>query len=107
MNLSSSPPTAALDPRVAIMQNGAFKGGDPEVMQTVNSFASLQGFWRSHDNVRYPALNGDPNYIANLDWVPDQGFPIDLDITPSGKITVSNGRNGFSRTYQARGASAP
>jgi hypothetical protein len=54
--------------------------------------------------VRYPSLNGDPNYIANPDWVPDQAFSLNLDITPWGSITVTNGRNKFSRTYKARAA---
>jgi formylmethanofuran dehydrogenase subunit E-like metal-binding protein len=48
-------------------------------------------------------LNGDPNYIANPDWVPDQAFPLALDITPGGGITVTNTRNNYSRIYMARG----
>ncbi len=104
MNLSSSPPTAALDPLVAIMQNGPLKGGDQEPIRTVMSYPGLQGFWRTHYTVRYPGLNGDPNLIANLDWVPDQGYSIDLDITPAGKITVVNTRNLFSKSYDSRGA---
>lgn len=104
MDLSSSPATAALDPLVAIMQNGPTKGGDERVIKTVDSYPDLKGFWRVHYSVRYPDLNGNPNYIANLNGTPDEGYPIDLDITPGGKITVRNGRNGFSRTYRARAA---
>jgi competence protein ComEC len=104
MNLSSSPPTAALEPRVALMQNGPKKGGDEEVIKTVDSYPDLKGFWRVHYSVRYPGLNGDPNYIANLNSVPDQGYSISLDITPGGEITVTNGRNQFSKTYKAHDA---
>jgi hypothetical protein len=104
MGLSSSPPTAALDPLVAVMQNGPTKGGDEAVMKTVESYPHLEGFWQSHYSVRYPALNRDPDYIANLDWVPDQSYPITIAITPGGSITVTNGRNNFSKTYRARGA---
>jgi beta-lactamase superfamily II metal-dependent hydrolase len=104
MGLSSSPPTAAFDPLIAVMQNGPTKGGDEAVMKTVESYPDLQGFWQSHYSVRYPALNGNPDYIANLDWVPDQSYPITLDITPGGAITVINGRNNFSKTYKARAA---
>jgi competence protein ComEC len=107
MNLSSSPPTAALDPLVAVMQNGALKGGDQEVIHTVMSYPSLEGFWRSHYTVRYPGLNGDPNMIANLDWVPDQGYSIDLDIAPSGRVTMTNTRNHFTKSYQARSSAIP
>ncbi len=103
MDLSSSPPTGALDPLVALMQNGAMKGGDAAVIKTVDSYPDLEGFWREHDSVRYPDLNGDPNYIANLDQQPDRGYSILVDVTPRGKITVTNERNQFSKAYQARG----
>lgn len=102
MDLSSSPPTGALDPLVALMQNGPMKGGDAAVIKTVDSYPHLQGFWREHYSVRYPDLNGDPNYIANLDQQPDQGYSIMVDIAPSGTITVINGRNQFSKVYHAR-----
>ena len=102
MSLSSSPPTVAFDPTIAIMQNGPTKGGDKEVIKTVEGYPHLKGFWRTHYLVRYPDLNGDPNYIANLNVLPEHSYPIDLDISPGGKITVTNGRNGFSKTYYAR-----
>lgn len=104
MNLSSSPPTGALDPLVAVMQNGPTKGGDAAVIKTVNTYPDLKGFWRLHYTVRYPDLNGDPNYIANLNGVPDEGYPIDLEISRGGTITVTNTRNGFTKTYKARAA---
>ena len=103
-NLSSSPPSAAVDPIVAVMGNGPSKGGDDDPIRTVEHFPHLEGFWREHVAVAHPDLSGDPNYIANLDWIPDQNFTVDLSITPQGAITVSNGRNRFSKTYQARGA---
>lgn len=103
MDLSSSPPTGALDPLVALMQNGPRKGGDASVIRTVDSYPALQGFWREHYSVRYPDLNGDPNYIANLNEQPDHGYSISVDITPSGKITVTNDRNQFSKVYHSRG----
>jgi len=104
MDLSSSPPTAALEPQVAIMQNGPTKGGDADVIHTVTAYPGLQGFWRSHDTTRYPDLNGDPNYIANRDGEPDQGHAIAVDVSEGGQITVTNTRNDFSRRYRARDA---
>jgi beta-lactamase superfamily II metal-dependent hydrolase len=104
MDLSSSPATAVLAPVVAIMQNGPTKGGDERVIKTVDSYPGLQGFWRTHYSVRYPDLNGDPNYIANLNGTPDEGYAVNISITPGGAITVTNARNGFDKTYQARGA---
>lgn len=104
MDLSSSPATAALSPIIAVMQNGPTKGGDEPVINTVNSYPGLEGFWRVHYSVRYPGLNGDPNYIANLNGVPDKGYSVDLDISQGGKMTVTNSRNGFTKTYTARAA---
>jgi competence protein ComEC len=104
MDLSSSPATAALAPLVAVMQNGPTKGGDERVIKTVDSYPGLEGFWRVHYSVRYPELNGDPNYIANLNGMPDQGNSINLEISPGGKIRVTNFRNGFTKTYTARAA---
>lgn len=104
MDLSSSPPTGALDPLVALMQNGSTKGGDQKVIQTVNTYPDLKGFWRAHETIRYPDLNGDPNYIANLGSAADQGYSIGLEITANGDIAVTNSRNQFSKRYQARGA---
>jgi hypothetical protein len=103
MDLSSSPPTGALDPLVALMQNGPMKGGDAAAINTVDSYPDLHGLWREHYSVRYPDLNGDPDYIANLNQQPDQGYSISVDITPIGIITVTNDRNQFSKVYHARG----
>ena len=103
MNLSSSPATIALDPLVALMQNGPTKGGDEEVIKTVRSYPDLGGLWATHYSVRYPDLNGDLNYIANLDQKPDEAHSIEVDVTPAGEIAVTNSRNNFSKTYKARG----
>jgi competence protein ComEC len=104
MDLSSSPPTAAFRPLVALMQNGPMKGGDEAPLKTVESYPGLEGLWLSHYSVRYPALNPNPDYIANLNVQPDKAYPIDVDIASSGKITVTNPRNGFTKTYWARAA---
>jgi competence protein ComEC len=104
MDLSSSPPTAALAPIVAIMQNGPTKGGDAVVLNTVNSYPELEGLWKSHYSVRSPDLNGDPDLIANLAGTANQGYSLALDITPKGEIKVTNTRNQFSKMYKARAA---
>lgn len=100
MSLSSSPPTAALRPKVAIMQNGPTKGGDELVVKTVEAYPGLQAFWRLHDISGNPALNGDAAYIANRDGEPDGGNPIHLDVERNGHFTVVNGRTAVRRAYQ-------
>ena len=105
MDLSSSPPTRALDPIVTIMANGAIKGGDEAPMKMIASYGHHdQALWMLHYTVRYPTLNPAADFIANLDWVPDQNFNLMATVTPAGLITVSNGRNSFARTYKARAA---
>ena len=102
MDLSSSPPTAALAPVVAVMQNGPMKGGDAVVVKTVRGYPGLEGLWQSHGFARNPELNGDPDMIANPDQQPDGAFPIEVTITPGGVITVRNARNGATKEYRSR-----
>lgn len=116
--VSSNPAqVAAMRPDVAIMPNGGKKGGDPETISTVMAQKSLQGFWRLHESYKFPQLSGDKRLIANLNppqseidkvaakpWEapPDMGHLILAEVWKSGRITVTNARNGYSRTYQAR-----
>lgn len=108
---------AAMAPDVAIMPNGGKKGGDPDVIKTVTAQESVQGFWRLHESYKFPELSGDKDYIANLNppqaeidavaakpWEapPDMGHAIMAEVWKSGRITVTNMRNGFSRTYTAK-----
>jgi hypothetical protein len=93
---------AALRPDIAVMGNGAKKGGVPATVNTIAASKGLQGFWKMHASVAYGNLDGDPNYIANLQPAPDHGDTIRLDIARSGRVTVTNSRNGFSKTYQVQ-----
>jgi len=115
--VSSNPAqVSAMRPDVAIMPNGGKKGGDPDAIKTVLAQKSLQGFWRLHGSFSHPELSADKNMIANLnppqseidavaakpyEAPPDMGYSIEADVTADGKITVTNSRNGFSRTYRA------
>lgn len=116
--VSSNPAqVAAMRPDVAIMPNGGKKGGDAEAIRTVLAQKSLQGFWRLHESYSHPELSGDKDLIANLnppraaidkvamkpyEAPPDKGFSIEAEVTADGKITVTNSRNGYSRTYQVK-----
>jgi competence protein ComEC len=116
----------ALHPRVAIMNNGTRKGGDPEVMKTVHSSPGLEDLWQLH----FSLLSGQEYtvpgmFIANT--IDDQqpvmpigpmaapppgpGAPpapvhngkaywIKLSAQQDGSFTVTNARNGFSKTYR-------
>jgi competence protein ComEC len=52
----------ALHPRVAIMNNGTRKGGDPEVMKTVHSSPGLEDLWQLH----FSLLSGQEYTLPGL-----------------------------------------
>jgi beta-lactamase superfamily II metal-dependent hydrolase len=95
----------ALKSRVAIMNNGARKGGDLPVLQTYKSAPGLEDLWMLH----YAVVAGaDGNVaepmIANLGdvadpAVKDTGFGINVTVQPNGTFTVVNERNDVSKTY--------
>jgi competence protein ComEC len=118
----------AIHARVAVMNNGTRKGGDPEVMKTVHSSPGLEDLWQLH----FSLLSGQEYtvpgmFIANtIDEQkptipiapmaappPGPGAPlapvhngkaywIKLSAQQDGSFTVTNARNGFSKTYAAR-----
>jgi competence protein ComEC len=89
----------ALHPRVAILNNAAHKGGSPEAWQIVHDSPGLSGFWQLH----YAAdtdkeHNVSEDFIANLEEKSDGHF-LKVLAMPNGTFTISNSRNGVSRTY--------
>jgi beta-lactamase superfamily II metal-dependent hydrolase len=117
-DISSNPASIAdMQPDIAIMGNGERKGGDPDPIKTVEASPGLMGFWRNHGSLAHPELDGNPDYIANLTPAgavaafkanpryqppPDAGHAIEADIAADGTITVTNTRNGFSKTYHVK-----
>lgn len=89
----------ALHPRVAIVNNGAHKGGSPESWETVHASPGLQDLWQLHYAVDAgKARNTAETFIAN----PDehcQGKYIKVSAQPDGTFTVLNSRNGFQKNY--------
>jgi competence protein ComEC len=97
---SNSPPlVAALAPRVAISDNGARKGGDAEPWQVIRGTAGLEDFWQLHYSVAGGEKNNTPeNFIANPQEK-CEGHWLKLSARPDGSFTVTNGRNGYKKTY--------
>lgn len=89
---------AALQPRVAIMNNGATKGGDPATFKTVQSVPGLD-LWQLHASRNPGARNSAEALIANLDDEECAGYWIKLVANEDGSFTMTNGRTGFTRTY--------
>jgi competence protein ComEC len=107
---SSSAPVLvhALKSRVAVMNNGARKGGDLPVLQTYRSAPGLADLWMLH----YAVVAGSEGnvaepMIANLGDVSDPnvkdtGFGINVTVQPDGSFTVVNERNNLTKPYPAR-----
>jgi len=115
-----------LHPRVAIMNNGTRKGGEPDVMKTIHSSPGLEDLWQVH----FSTLSGQEYtvpgmFIANT--IDDQqpampvaptpapppgpgatpapihngtAYWIKLSAQQDGSFTVTNARNGFSKVYK-------
>ena len=92
----------ALHPRVAIMNNGAKKGGNPEAWQIVESSPGLEDLWQLHYAIAGGEKNNVPEkFIANPEEK-CEGKYLKLSAQPDGSFTVTNSRNGFSKTYPAK-----
>jgi beta-lactamase superfamily II metal-dependent hydrolase len=93
----------ALRPRVDIMGNGARKGAEPQTWPILRNAPAVEDIWQVHFSVA-GAKDANPpeDFIANLDAATDQHKWIKLSAQPDGTFTVTNGRNGFSKTYKPR-----
>ena len=116
----------ALRPRVAIMNDGTRKGGEPDVMKTVHSSPGLEDLWQIHFSVLSGQEYTVPGmFIANTIDDPQPAMPIapipapqpgpgagpapvhngrafwiKLSAQEDGGFTVTNARNGFSKMYR-------
>jgi beta-lactamase superfamily II metal-dependent hydrolase len=99
---SSSPALVdAIHPRVAIMDNGAKKGGSIPVLDTVRKAPGIEALWQLHySDEGGVAHNTQSEYIANLDG-PDAGHDIELTASRDGSFTVHNSRTGMDKGYTA------
>jgi beta-lactamase superfamily II metal-dependent hydrolase len=117
----------AIEPRVAIMNNGTRKGGQPDAMRVLHSAPNLEDLWQIH----FSQLSGQDYtvpglFIANTVDEQPAAMPI-AALTPpppgpgaapapvhngpafwikvvardDGSFTVTNARNGFSKSYAA------
>jgi beta-lactamase superfamily II metal-dependent hydrolase len=99
---SSSPALVdAIHPRVAIMDNGAKKGGSIPVLDTVREASGIEALWQLHySDEGGAAHNTKAEYIANLDG-PDAGHDIEITASRDGSFTVHNSRTGMDKDYTA------
>jgi len=120
-----------LQPRVAIMNNAARKGGVPDVMKILYTIPGLEDLWQLHFSLLGGQEYAVPGmFIANtLDEQPatvtiapmappppgsaappppphnGPAYWFKVSAQQDGTFTVTNSRNGFSKTYRARSGS--
>jgi competence protein ComEC len=116
----------ALQPRVVVMNNGTRKGGEPDAFRVLYDSPGLEDFWQLHWSYNVGLDNRPAMFIANVDdnatvanvlSAPAQQAPrggagaaaahspaylIKVSAQQDGTFTVTNTRNGFSKTYRAR-----
>jgi competence protein ComEC len=98
----------AIAPQVVIVNNGPRKGLGQNKSNGYLRLAKnpgIEGIWQGHLSLLDPdpAHNTSPDMIANLEETADcKGNWIKASVAADGKFTVTNGRNGFAKTYAAR-----
>lgn len=104
MNLSNARVLVdAVHPRVAIMNNGAHKGGSPEAWQTVHESPGLADLWQLHTAEGSDAAHNSPAaLIANPAGGSADGAYLKVEASSDGSFSVTNGRTGETRRYAAR-----
>ena len=115
----------AIKPQVVVFNNGPRKGlggvdNNAKIITPAgtkvgpyerNGYArvaklpGIEGVWQGHLSLldKDPNHNTSENMIANLEDTADcKGNWIKASVASDGKFTITNGRNGFSKTYTAR-----
>jgi competence protein ComEC len=99
---SSSPALVdAIQPRVAIMNNGANKGGSTPTFETLAKTPGLETLWQLHFSNAADTHNAPAEYIANPTG-PDAANYLKLTASPSGSFAILNSRTGATKDYAAR-----
>ena len=104
---------SAVRPQVVVVNNGPRKGlGGPSPGQQkaatihyerIAKTPGVEGIWQGHRSLLDPDHNTGPEMIANLEDTADcQGHWLKASVEASGRFTITNSRNGYSRTYMAR-----
>lgn len=92
----------ALRPRVALVGNGARKGGDVASWPLLRATPGLEDIWQDHFSAAGTKDTNPPDdFIANLEPV-DGGKLIKLSAQSDGTFTLTNTRNGFQKTYKRK-----
>jgi beta-lactamase superfamily II metal-dependent hydrolase len=90
----------ALSPRVAIMNNGAKKGGEAPSYDTVSHSPRLERLWQLHfAEAGGAGHNTAAAYIANPSATHDMHASLEVVVTKESVVTVTNQRTGLKESY--------
>jgi competence protein ComEC len=90
----------ALHPKVAIMNNGANKGGSIKAWTAIENSPGLEDLWQLHySNEGGKNHNVAEKFIANPSEENDKGYSIEVTARADGSFTVRNNRNRFEKSY--------
>jgi competence protein ComEC len=94
----------AIHPQVVIVNNGPRKGLGANAWDTISKIPGLEGTWQVHLSLATDAAhNTDEKRIANSEATAEcKGNFLKASVSSDGKFTITNGRNGFSKTYTTR-----
>ncbi len=88
-----------LEPRIAIMDNGAKKGGSPSAWDIIKHSPHLEDIWQLHFSVEGGKdYNTAEEYIANPDG-PDAANYLELNGNTDGSFSVYNSRTQKTKHY--------
>jgi beta-lactamase superfamily II metal-dependent hydrolase len=91
---------AAFWPRVAVLNNGAVKGGEAPIFSVLRDAEGLEDVWQLHRSELEGAENFSAERIANLDT--QTAHWIKLSARDDGSFRVLNGRTGAWQIYDPR-----
>jgi beta-lactamase superfamily II metal-dependent hydrolase len=94
----------AMEPTVAVMNNGPAKGAGAVAVETVLRSPGLQDLWSLHRAVNTDAAhNAQEQLIANLGGTEGcAGAWIRARLDGAGTYTLTNSRNGYAKTYRVK-----
>jgi competence protein ComEC len=76
------------------------RGNDPDVWAGLHALPTTPDIWLLHFNERSgPEKNPAPDFIANLQGTDGMKY-LKISVDKNGTFTVTNERNGFSKTYK-------
>ena len=98
---SSSPALVyGIDPRVAIMDNGAKKGGTPSAWDIIRASPRLEDLWQLHFSEEGGTAHNSPDpFIANLQGPEDAANYLKLTASTDGSFEVFNSRTNNAKHY--------